>query len=102
MKMNKFFMLGLAGLAFAACSNEEEVTSFPDGGGAVTVKLVNPSVLTKTVTDPTVGNDNVTITGDITISLYDGQTASPSQTMTLPSTSITSSTELTFLECDQS
>jgi len=96
MKMNKFFMLGLAGLAFAACSNEEEVTSFPDGGGAVTVKLVNPSVLTKTVTDPTVGNDNVTITGDITISLYDGQTASPSQTMTLPSTSITSSTELTF------
>ena len=96
MKMNKFFMLGLAGLAFAACSNEEEVTSFPDGGGAVTVKLVNPSVLTKTVTDPTVGNDNVTITGDITISLYDGQTASVSQTMTLPSTSITSSTELTF------
>ena len=23
MKLNKFFMLGLAGLAFAACSNEE-------------------------------------------------------------------------------
>ena len=25
MKLNKFFMLGLAGLAFAACSNEDEV-----------------------------------------------------------------------------
>ena len=24
MKLNKYFMLGLAGLAFAACSNEDE------------------------------------------------------------------------------
>ena len=24
MRMNKFLMLGIAGLAFAACSNEEE------------------------------------------------------------------------------
>lgn len=96
MKWNKYLMLGLAGLAFAACSNEEDAVSFPDGGGAVTVKLVNPSVLTKTVTDPTEGNGNVTITGDITISLYDNQTDNVSQTMTLHSTSITNATELTF------
>lgn len=96
MKLNKFFMLGMVGLAFAACSNEEDAVSFPDGGGAVTVKLVNPSVLTKTVTDPTEGNGNVTITGDITISLYDNQTDNVSQTMTLHSTSITNATELTF------
>lgn len=25
MRMNKFFMLGLAGLAFAACNNEEVI-----------------------------------------------------------------------------
>lgn len=25
MRMNKFFMLGLAGLAFAACNNDEEL-----------------------------------------------------------------------------
>ncbi len=31
MKLNKFFMLGLAGLAFAACSNDDEVTSAMDG-----------------------------------------------------------------------
>lgn len=30
MKLNKFFMLGLAGLAFAACSNEEDVAAQKD------------------------------------------------------------------------
>ena len=31
MKFNKYFMLGLAGLAFAACSNDEDVTNQKDG-----------------------------------------------------------------------
>ena len=42
MKLNRFFMLGLAGLAFAACSNEEEMSQGQnlDGNGSVTVKIV--------------------------------------------------------------
>ncbi|MDE5759569.1 MAG: hypothetical protein K2I11_01080, partial [Bacteroides sp.] len=31
MKFNKYFMLGLAGLAFAACSNDEDITNQKDG-----------------------------------------------------------------------
>lgn len=38
MKLNKFFMLGLAGLAFAACSNEDEV-------GMTCLKIVKLSQL---------------------------------------------------------
>lgn len=78
MKLNRFFMLGLAGLAFAACSNEEEPginNRFPDGTGAVTVKLVNPA-LTKALqlvdpTDGTAGTTTIAITGDLTVSLYE-------------------------------
>lgn len=68
MKMNKFFMLGLAGLAFAACSNEEEVgNQFPEGTGAVTVKIVSPA-MTKAVEDAT-DVETITVTGDVTIIL---------------------------------
>jgi len=75
MRMNKFFMLGLAGLAFAACNNEEDAVnnSFPDGTGVVSVKLINPA-LTRTITDPTEGTAGTTtipITGNLTISLYE-------------------------------
>lgn len=66
--MNKFFMLGLAGLAFAACSNEEEVgNQFPEGTGAVTVKIVSPA-MTKAVEDAT-DVETITVTGDVTIIL---------------------------------
>ena len=45
MKVNKFLMLGIAGLAFAACSNEEDLGSqFPNGTGAVTIKIAAPTV----------------------------------------------------------
>lgn len=45
MKMNKFFMLGLAGLAFAACSNEEDaINGAIEGAGAVSIKIVNPAL----------------------------------------------------------
>ena len=75
MKMNKFFMLGLAGLAFAACNNEEDVVnnSFPDGTGVVSVKLINPA-LTRTITDPTdgtAGTTTIAIEGSLTVSLYE-------------------------------
>ena len=55
MKMNKFFMLGLAGLAFAACSNEEDAMSNLQGNGAVTIRVASP--MTKTLGDATTGTD---------------------------------------------
>ncbi len=56
MKMNKFFMLGLAGLAFAACSNEEDaINNGPQGTGAVTVRVMSP--MTKTLGDATTEAD---------------------------------------------
>lgn len=56
MKMNKFFMLGLAGLAFAACSNEEDaINNGPQGTGAVTVRVMSP--MTKTLGDATTEED---------------------------------------------
>lgn len=40
MKFNKYFMLGLAGLAFAACSNDEDITNGrEDGKVRVTLSL---------------------------------------------------------------
>ena len=60
--MNKFLMLGIAGLAFAACSNEEDFggnNTTPEGEGAVTVKIVSP-VMTKAV-EGTTGADQSTV-----------------------------------------
>ena len=72
MKMNKFFMLGLAGLAFAACSNDEEVgNQLPEGNGAVTIKLVSPA-MTKAVDEGTGSVSTVKVTGTVTITLQDG------------------------------
>lgn len=73
MKMNKFFMLGLAGLAFAACSNEEDAINNGaiDGAGAVSIKIVNPA-LTRAI-DPATpdGTGTVTVvpTGNVIITL---------------------------------
>lgn len=72
MKVNKFLMLGIAGLAFAACSNEEEVannsgTLFPDGNGALSIRIVNP-VTTRSSAQTT---SNVTVTGPVVITLED-------------------------------
>ena len=74
MKMNKWFMLGMVGLAFTACSNEEDVTgALPDGNGVVTVKIVTPESLTKAMPtelpDGTTGSGPIKVVGDITIAL---------------------------------
>lgn len=73
MKLNKFFMLGLAGLAFAACSNEENLTGKNlDGNGVVSVKIVSPQ--SRTVISGTdkeeiiVGKEGATITVELTAS----------------------------------
>lgn len=71
MKMNKFFMLGLAGLAFAACSNEEEVVDNSQIKGAVSINIKVP-VLTRAI-DATTGADGSTVTvvpqGNVVITL---------------------------------
>lgn len=68
MKLNKFFMLGMVGLAFAACSNEEEVgNQFPEGTGAVTIKIVSPA-LTRSIETGTTAS-TVPVTGSVTITL---------------------------------
>ena len=59
--MNKFFMLGLAGLAFAACSNEEEMSNQPlEGLGAVSIKIEAPA-LTKAVAGTPMDKETVTV-----------------------------------------
>lgn len=74
MKLNRFFMLGLAGLAFAACNNEDEAvnngTQFK-GNGAVSVRIVSPDVMTRNAGGATPGGNNstVAIEGDLTITL---------------------------------
>ena len=85
MKMNKFFMLGLAGLAFAACSNDEDATNNAlQGNGAVTVKVVSP--MTKMVGDATTeqdGEDRIPVVpqdGKIYVKLTAG-TGSATQTI---------------------
>ena len=73
MKMNKFLMLGIAGLAFAACSNEEEfagTSQTPEGEGAVTVKIVSPT-MTKAISEGTdeANGETVKVTGQMLITL---------------------------------
>lgn len=65
-------MLGLAGLAFAACGNEEEVGGnvTPEGNGAVSIKIVAPTVNSRGVVKPDKEEDGkIKVTGDITIAL---------------------------------
>lgn len=108
MKMNKFFMLGLAGLAFAACSNEEDAVnnSFPEGTGVVSVKLINPA-LSRTITDPTggtAGTTTIAIDGNLTVSLYEAsdvtggvpnEDATP-KTITIAADEVSNTTALKF------
>lgn len=71
MRMNKFFMLGLAGLAFAACNNEEEVgNSNIEGTGMVEVTIQSPA--TRFVQKATPGT-SVIVGGDITVKVYNAE-----------------------------
>lgn len=99
MKMNKFFMLGLAGLAFAACSNEEEaINNGPqfNGNGAVSISF--SSLGTKSLENPTTGSGSIQVSGDITVKLYykDSKGASQTQSITLKDSEIQSDTKYTF------
>lgn len=61
MKLNKFFMLGLAGLAFAACSNEELAENGELGNGdgqTVKVTLSRGKATTRAIDGTAVGGYN--------------------------------------------
>ena len=76
MKFNKFFMLAMAGLAMTACSSDDEMgTQFPNGNGAVSIRIVNPA-MSRAVVD---GHDKAVIVtpavgSDVTVILMDGDT----------------------------
>lgn len=72
MKLNKYFMFAMAGLAFAACSENETDSDnvLANGVGAVSVKIVAPTLSStgRAVAEQTTG-PTVTVTGDVTITL---------------------------------
>ena len=76
MKLNRFFMLGLVGLAFAACGNEDEAeNALAQGNGAVSIKIVSPTANSRAVTSDT-PDGTIKVTGPATVSLtatFDGE-----------------------------
>lgn len=95
MKMNKFFMLGLIGLAFAACNNEEVIDTAHQNGASVTVRFVGDAI-TRTPETPTIGNNGQTfsvVVNSGTITLTAQAVDVPSQQI---SGSLNGSSEYTF------
>ena len=96
MKMNKFMMLGIAGLAFAACSNEEELTSqFPEGTGAVTIKIAAPTV-TKAIAAGHDADVEVVPADDSNVIITLTGSNSYEETITLTKAQWTAQQEVTF------
>lgn len=92
MKINKLFMLAMAGLAFAACNKQDEPAQF-EGVGAVTIRVTSPQ-LTKSVESGTPdGVSTVKVTGDVTISL---DATAGSNTITLTAEQLADNPEVTF------
>ncbi|OUP09702.1 hypothetical protein B5F34_06530 [Mediterranea sp. An20] len=94
-------MLGIAGLAFAACSNEEEFGTNQtfEGNGVVSVRIATPT-LTRNAGAATSGADGgtVAITGDITVTLtgIGADNAPYNKSITIDADDLTSATELKF------
>lgn len=92
MKINKLFVLAMAGLAFAACNKQDEPAQF-EGVGAVTICIASPQ-LTKSVEAGTPDDvSTVTLTGDVTITL---ETATGSKEITLDADQLADQSEVTF------
>lgn len=94
MKIDKLFLLGLAGLAFTACSSDEDVTTqskLPAGNGAVTINIASPE-LTRSIEAGTTAN-SVTVTGDVTITLTAGTGGGD---ITLTSEQLATNSSVTF------
>lgn len=91
MKLTKSLFLAFAGLGLFACSNEDVIDNggVIDGTGAVTVKIVNP--LTRSISNPTLGGDNIKVEGgDITVKLFEQgkENGEPVQTATIKASEI--------------
>lgn len=94
MKINKLFMLGLAGLAFTACSSDEDVTTqskLPAGNGAVTINITSPE-LTRATEAGTTAN-TVDVTGPVTITL---EATTGGNTITLTQEQLAANSKVTF------
>ena len=69
-------MLGLVGLAFAACGNEDEAeNALAQGNGAVSIKIVSPTANSRAVTSDS-PDGTIKVTGPATVSLtatFDGE-----------------------------
>lgn len=94
MKINKLFMLGLAGLAFTACSSDEDVTTqskLPAGKGAVTINITSPE-LTRAIEAGTTAN-SVDVTGPVKITL---EATKGGNTIELTSEQLASNSTVTF------
>lgn len=62
-------MLGLVGLAFAACGNEDEAeNALTQGNGAVSIKIVSPTANSRAVTSGS-PDGTIKVTGPATVSL---------------------------------
>ncbi len=92
-------MLGLVGLTFTACSSDEQTDNrFPEGKGAVTIKIASPTL------SRAVGNgnsSNVTVApaagSDVVITLTDRTSqGDATQTITLSAAEWTASQQVTF------
>lgn len=103
MKMNKWFMLGMVGLAFTACSNEEDVTGGNptfSGNGAVSIRIVNPAT-TKAITTPdTEDEDDKVFLADaeLTIKLFEKSDVDEEEpkTITINTSKLTTDQTVTF------
>lgn len=86
MKVNKFLMLGIAGLAFAACSNDDDLSNgnLPQGNGALEITFSDGGLFTKTVpgTSEEDGEDVVLVKGTVTVNVTAGGTGTKTATIT--------------------
>ena len=75
MKLKSLIMFSAAALAFAACSNEENLTEGQGGNYALTINVVDPS-MSRAVTDPSEpdgGSGNIVkVQGEITVEIKVG------------------------------
>lgn len=71
MKAKIFLLAAVAAtMSLASCSNDEDLNGKNlNGNGAVSVKIVSPQTRTRAVQNGTTENDNVTVTGTITVEL---------------------------------
>ncbi|WP_018712219.1 hypothetical protein [Phocaeicola barnesiae] len=86
MGMNKFFMLGLAGLAFAACNNEEVIDTAHQNGATVTVRFVGDAI-TRTLETPATGDNGQTFP----VEVNSGKITLTAQAVDVPSHQISGS-----------